>query len=144
MSVKRVPSKRPPAVAQCNGNGRCDTGDGPAKIVTPIAQCNGNGRCDTGDGPVTPSKISVVDVMSYQHRNLLRRMINKYGWSEPQAKKAFAEMKRFLSAAAVAPKPISPSETVDEIWHNFILFTKDYSEFCNKFFGKFIHHTPLD
>lgn len=35
-----------------------------------------------------------------------------------------------------------PSKIVDEAWHEFILFTKDYAEFCKKALGKFLHHTP--
>ncbi len=35
------------------------------------------------------------------------------------------------------------SQKIDEAWHRFILFTKDYHEFCNRFFGKYIHHGPL-
>ncbi|KAB8037771.1 hypothetical protein GCL60_11395 [Silvanigrella paludirubra] len=31
---------------------------------------------------------------------------------------------------------------IDKMWHNFILFTKDYHEFCHKYFGRFIHHEP--
>ena len=35
-----------------------------------------------------------------------------------------------------------PSKVVDEAWHEFILFTKEYESFCNKAFGTFLHHTP--
>lgn len=35
-----------------------------------------------------------------------------------------------------------PSKVVDDLWHEFILFTKHYDGFCNKAFGKFLHHTP--
>lgn len=31
---------------------------------------------------------------------------------------------------------------IDDMWHTFLLFTKDYLDFCNHYFGKFIHHTP--
>lgn len=37
-----------------------------------------------------------------------------------------------------------PSEAVDTAWHEFILFTRDYKEFCGKAFGKFLHHTPAE
>lgn len=33
---------------------------------------------------------------------------------------------------------------MDDMWHTFILFTKDYMEFCNQFFGHFIHHNPAE
>src|SRR5215210_5463662 len=35
-----------------------------------------------------------------------------------------------------------PSRVVDDAWHEFILMTRAYSEFCDKAFGKYLHHTP--
>lgn len=35
-----------------------------------------------------------------------------------------------------------PSKEVDEVWHNFILHTRLYREFCHEKFGKFIEHNP--
>ena len=35
-----------------------------------------------------------------------------------------------------------PSQVVDDLWHEFILFTRDYKKFCDEAFGKFLHHTP--
>src|SRR3989344_7838963 len=33
---------------------------------------------------------------------------------------------------------------VDEVFHAFVLNTAFYQEFCQKYFGFFIHHNPLD
>jgi hypothetical protein len=35
-----------------------------------------------------------------------------------------------------------PSPEVDEVWHNFILHTNLYQEYCLVNFGKLIHHNP--
>lgn len=35
-----------------------------------------------------------------------------------------------------------PSQAVDDLWHEFILCTKNYDSFCRKAFGRFLHHTP--
>lgn len=35
-----------------------------------------------------------------------------------------------------------PSQAVDDLWHEFILYTKAYDEFCQRAFGRFLHHTP--
>ncbi|BAP46055.1 putative uncharacterized protein [Pseudomonas sp. StFLB209] len=35
-----------------------------------------------------------------------------------------------------------PSQVVDDLWHEFILHTRAYEEFCHKAFGRFFHHTP--
>lgn len=31
---------------------------------------------------------------------------------------------------------------IDEMWHEFILFTKDYTDFCQRYFGEYMHHLP--
>lgn len=35
-----------------------------------------------------------------------------------------------------------PSQAVDDAWHEFILFTRQYDKFCRHAFGRFLHHTP--
>ena len=35
-----------------------------------------------------------------------------------------------------------PSQVVDDLWHEFILYTREYKQFCGKAFGRFMHHTP--
>lgn len=35
-----------------------------------------------------------------------------------------------------------PSQVADDVWHEFILYTKNYEAFCGKAFGRFLHHTP--
>lgn len=37
-----------------------------------------------------------------------------------------------------------PSQAVDEAWHAFILSTKAYASFCQRAFGKFLHHHPAE
>lgn len=35
-----------------------------------------------------------------------------------------------------------PSQVADDLWHEFILFTRNYEAFCQRAFGTFLHHTP--
>jgi hypothetical protein len=35
-----------------------------------------------------------------------------------------------------------PSQVADDLWHEFILYTRDYQAFCSRAFGGFLHHTP--
>ncbi|MGC5700867.1 hypothetical protein J4P02_11775 [Pseudomonas sp. NFXW11] len=35
-----------------------------------------------------------------------------------------------------------PSQVVDDLWHEFILHTREYQAFCDRAFGQFLHHTP--
>jgi len=35
-----------------------------------------------------------------------------------------------------------PSKIVDVAWHEFILRTREYTTFCQRAFGAYLHHTP--
>jgi len=35
-----------------------------------------------------------------------------------------------------------PSRVVDDLWHEFLLFSSVYESFCKKAFGHFLHHIP--
>jgi hypothetical protein len=34
------------------------------------------------------------------------------------------------------------SRRVDEVWHQFVLFTGQYIDFCHRYFGEYLHHNP--
>lgn len=51
----------------------------------------------------------------------------------------------FLDLCAKNPgRRFSPSPLVDIGWHTFILYTREYTEFCYHHAGRFIHHEPND
>ena len=35
-----------------------------------------------------------------------------------------------------------PSQVTDDLWHEFILYTRHYEAFCRQAFGRMLHHTP--
>lgn len=35
-----------------------------------------------------------------------------------------------------------PSQVTDALWHELILYTRNYEQFCRQAFGRFMHHTP--
>src|SRR5215204_3736654 len=35
-----------------------------------------------------------------------------------------------------------PSKAVDEAWHEMILMTREYQAFCERAFGRYLHHSP--
>ena len=64
--------------------------------------------------------------------------------SEEEAHVLFRELKRFfLVSDACYPQRIPMfSRRVDVAWHQFVLFTRDYSDFCKRFFHRYLHHQP--
>lgn len=51
--------------------------------------------------------------------------------------------KFFLAYLNGGLKPVAmPSQVVDDLWHEFILYTRHYQAFCKQAFGRFLHHTP--
>ena len=81
-------------------------------------------------------------LMGFQFAPLIHRMVDKHGWREKDAKACFEDLKRFFYLSSVSERSIIPSKKIDEMWHNWILFTKDYAMFCQSYFGRFIHHKP--
>lgn len=54
------------------------------------------------------------------------------------------EMINFLNLIYQTNEKLSPSLVVDLAWHEFILFTRYYHEFCMENYNRFIHHTPSE
>ena len=89
-----------------------------------------------------PRGISLDVVMAFQFEPLVHRMMDKHGWNEDDARQCFEDTKRYLYLCVAIGKPLAPSKKIDELWHNFILFTMDYEEFCLTRLGHFVHHRP--
>ncbi|MFY1047352.1 glycine-rich domain-containing protein [Chryseobacterium sp. GP-SGM7] len=69
------------------------------------------------------------------------RLADENYWNQNFTKQAILEYKKFMYLAAVSDKMVSPSEIVDTVWHQHLIFTQSYSDFC-KILGKQIQHIP--
>ncbi|HET6530030.1 MAG TPA: hypothetical protein VFH03_05370 [Actinoplanes sp.] len=47
-----------------------------------------------------------------------------------------------LAARHPRVKLSMPSVAVDALWHEMVLHTRDYQEFCDQVLGRFLHHEP--
>lgn len=59
------------------------------------------------------------------------------------AERAELEFLQFAVLLHLTDQSISPSDVIDEYWHQFILFTKAYHAWCEKHFGRYVHHQPM-
>lgn len=73
---------------------------------------------------------------------LIEKFCADGAFTPDEARELFDECKRFLIAGQLLDVSLAPSLHVDNMWHAWILFTMDYTEFCNKV-GSYIHHRPI-
>ncbi|MDR0193719.1 MAG: DUF1399 domain-containing protein [Myroides sp.] len=62
-------------------------------------------------------------------------------WTKNFTALAILEYKKFMYLAATANQMVSPSEIVDIVWHQHLIFTQSYNQFCT-LLGKNIQHIP--
>lgn len=54
-------------------------------------------------------------------------------------------LKQYYAVALLDPNnEHAVSDVIDPFWHAHILHTKEYAGFCDRVFGHFVHHTPLN
>ena len=88
--------------------------------------------------------LSISDVMGYDHPRVLKRYVLDHGVDEKEAHRRFEGLKQFLYVCAVTPGYKVTYDAIDSMWHTFLLFTKDYKDFCTRHLGKFINHEPFE
>lgn len=105
-----------------------------------------------------PMPLSLPEVLSYQHPAVVRRFIKDHPEKAEQAETLFSDLMRFFWASKrhAADRQRAPQDDdlnfvfimdeemrdIDQMWHVFLLYTKDYMDFCDKYFGEYLHHLP--
>jgi hypothetical protein len=87
----------------------------------------------------------VFDALDYDAPFLIEKLVKDHIVETPEEAQAlFAEVKRYLVIAALDPEKSwhMYSLRIDECWHQFILFTRQYVEFCKQYFGRYVPHAP--
>lgn len=84
------------------------------------------------------------DIEQYENENVISRFMDMYAVDHTEATDLFQETKKFLFISPIDGVFIPDDLLIlDEMWHNFILFTADYHEFSQQFFdNKYLHHLP--
>jgi hypothetical protein len=73
---------------------------------------------------------------------VVQRVAMRRQLSEDEARSAAGQLMIFLDLCATSDAPLAPSQIVDELWHEFILHTREYGRFCETVLGRFVHHVP--
>ena len=86
-------------------------------------------------------------VLSYSNQDVVDGLQNALDITASEAEMLFKEGLKWLwYCNQPDSRGYSSIDTslliLDEVWHTFILYTKDYSQFCLEYFGRYIHHAP--
>lgn len=72
------------------------------------------------------------------------KIARKHGWKNKFALMAVQEYKKFVYLGIVSDFHVTPSKIIDTVWHEHLLFTKAYREFCKQVIAcDFDHHPEL-
>ena len=78
-----------------------------------------------------------------QPRDALQaRLEDRLSWTADYAAEAIREYRRFLYLARVSDRQATPSEVIDEVWHEHMGDSRDYLAMCKAVFGEILHHEP--
>lgn len=81
-------------------------------------------------------------LLQYDLQFITKRFAEEQGISIEIANNYEHEMKRFFLLRFVQKRKYAVMGKVDDYWHLFIVYTKQYHDFCDKAFGAYLHHNP--
>lgn len=102
----------------------------------------------------TSSISSLEEALDYQNDMLIYKFLESYNISFEEASAIFEETKKWMWLCAKGKELLKNKEIefplfidksmlmIDEMWHTFILFTKEYQLYCKEKFGFYLHHAP--
>jgi len=91
---------------------------------------------------------TLARALAYSNPEILYKFMERWSVTEAAAAELFTETKRLLwvkhvSESRGAPFGIDPAlRILDEMWHTFVLFTREYAAYCDRVYGEFLHHAP--
>ncbi len=70
------------------------------------------------------------------------KLARKLGWSSAFARRAIEEYRKFVYLGVVSDFSVTPSRVIDKVWHEHLLFTRAYREFCRDVLQRDFDHNP--
>jgi hypothetical protein len=94
--------------------------------------------------------VELEQVRRYTNEAVVLRFLETWDLPRAEADDLFDQMLKWLWLSATVttwadPPPLAISQAtklLDEMWHTFVLFTRDYVAFCDRYFGFYLHHVP--
>lgn len=97
-------------------------------------------------GHSTREPCPLSKALAYENLEIVQRFVQLYDVGVDEAADIFTETKKWLWLAGQEDSRelaiTDPLLIIDEMWHNFVLFTLDYTQYCVDCFGHYLHHAP--
>lgn len=93
---------------------------------------------------LTEKVIHGLPIIAHEDLTLIEeRLLVDGALSANEIPEAISEYRKFMSLILITGGGLGMiSRSVDEVWHTHILFTQDYFNFCERAFGRYVHHQP--
>ncbi len=86
---------------------------------------------------------SFAEAEAFQAQAVLERFQNEQEIDETRAGLLWRELLRYLTMVDHFPdRKYGMYGPVDGLWHDFVIHTELYQDFCDRFAGRFLHHHP--
>lgn len=101
---------------------------------------------------------TLEELISFKHPQVIRRFAKEFPEYALHAEEIFQDLMRFFWAGRMHEhdRKMNPQDeslnfiyimdeemkSIDLMWHIFLLYTKDYMNFCQEYFGEYLHHLP--
>lgn len=83
-------------------------------------------------------------LLAYRNEWVVNRFAVEKDVSHDYAERVFSSFKQFMATCVLTDGPKTTSPVIDDMWHVFLLNTKQYSAFCNEYLRGFVHHEPSE
>ena len=70
------------------------------------------------------------------------KLSRKLHWSGRNSRRAIEEYRKFCYLGMVSDFGVTPSKIIDQVWHEHLLFTRGYREFCVEVLQRDFDHNP--
>lgn len=87
-----------------------------------------------------------AELLAYRDPIVIDAFRDAWDVTAPEADALFEDLVAFLWVGQVPGAPrltiTDPLRAIDELWHVFVLHTERYAAFCQRWFGRYLHHAP--
>ena len=70
------------------------------------------------------------------------KLSRKLGWTHAFSLRAIEEYRKFVYLGVVSDFIVTPPKVIDQVWHEHLLFSRPYREFCRDVLERDFDHNP--